>query len=74
MNKKKYSSKKITYKKITKKICPNCKQQENTTTDNIHAETYCNHCGLILEAPPQYGIIFPGLYTITIKIPEIHEE
>ena len=46
-------------KKKTRICCPEC---HNTVliNDLLHDELYCKHCGLVLVAPPCYGLIFPG--------------
>ena len=63
------------YKKITKKVCPECGMEHTTKYDPIHTETYCKKCGLVLTAQyMQHNFIFPGLKTITIKIPLEDEE
>ena len=37
----------MTYRRI-KTTCPECKS-DNILYDNFHDETFCNHCGLILQ-------------------------
>lgn len=69
MNYNKDSSKKEEYKKIVKKVCPECGRENCTKYDELHAETYCKYCGLVLTAQyTQCHIIFPGLKKIIIKI------
>lgn len=53
------------YKKI--KVCPECNNTK-FKTDTTHAETYCSKCGLIITAPPTYGIIYPNYKIIKIPI------
>ena len=52
-------------KKIIK-LCPEC-GEKTFKYDQIHQETYCASCGLILIAPPTAGIIFPGYLVINLK-------
>lgn len=52
-------------KKI-KKVCPECFKM-NFKTDVIHAEVYCRNCGLVIIAPPQCGVVFPGYKVISSK-------
>lgn len=75
MNYKNSSQKDIKYKKIIKKVCPECGKEHTTKYDELHAETYCTNCGLVLTAQyTQCHIIFPGLRKIIIKIPITKEE
>ena len=48
------------------KVCPECKGT-NFKHDIIHDETYCFQCGLVLIAPSQPGVVFPGFKYITKK-------
>ena len=52
-------------KKIIK-LCPECGEKK-FKYDSIHQETYCENCGLIINAPPEFGIIFPGYMLINLK-------
>lgn len=47
----------------TKKTKPACPECNNTVLieDFIRCELYCKHCGLVLVAPPCYGLVFPGV-------------
>lgn len=40
------------------KICPEC-YSRHIKSDDIHKEIYCGKCGLVIQAPYQYGIVFP---------------
>lgn len=48
------------------KMCPEC-HSTKFQKDIRHQETYCSNCGLILIAPPEFGIIFPGYMLINLK-------
>ena len=39
--------------------CPEC-ISKNFIYDEVRAELYCSHCGLILQGPPAEGIVYPG--------------
>lgn len=54
----------VTIIKTLHRICPQCQSEEDTRYDDIHDELYCYHCGLVLEAPPYYGLDAPGLMLI----------
>lgn len=47
-------------------MCPEC-HSTKFQKDIKHQETYCSNCGLILIAPPEFGIIFPGYMLINLK-------
>ena len=53
-----------TGKRIEKTLhiqCPECNTENPEMWDEVTEELYCYHCGLVLEAPPVYGLVFPGL-------------
>ena len=40
------------------KLCPEC-HSRNIKSDDIHSEKYCGKCGLVIQAPPVCGVVFP---------------
>ena len=44
---------------MTRELCPECKGNIFDYDEN-HDELSCRQCGLILEAPVCYGLVFPG--------------
>ena len=51
-------------------LCPNCKRILTTKYDYKKMETTCYNCGLVLRAPPEYGIIYPNVIKIKKSIKE----
>ncbi|WP_292474223.1 TFIIB-type zinc ribbon-containing protein [Methanosphaera sp.] len=51
-------------------LCPNCKTRLKTKYDYKKMETTCRKCGLVLKAPPEYGIIYPNVIKIKKSIKE----
>lgn len=48
-------------------VCPNCRKRPILRYDDIHDETYCLRCGLVISAPPVCGLVFPGLEEVEIR-------
>ena len=45
-----------------------CKELLETRYDYRHMETTCKSCGLVLRAPPTYGIVYPEVIRRKIRI------
>lgn len=48
-------------------VCPEC-NSHHLYKDEIHLETYCYNCGLVVKAPFSTDFITPDLKIITLKI------
>lgn len=53
---------------MIKKYCPNCYQELVVRYDFLKMETTCKWCGLVLRAPPAFGIVYPEVIIRKIKI------
>lgn len=51
-------------------LCPNCKSRLRTKYDYLKMETTCKKCGLVLRAPPEYGVIYPSVIRVKKLIKE----
>lgn len=50
-------------------VCPECNADKKQFHYDIYKEELsCRHCGLVIDAPPIAGIIFPGVKRVKIKI------
>jgi ribosomal protein S27E len=47
--------------------CPEC-HGTTFSEDHIHAEIYCQQCGLVLRAPPHAGLVFPGVLRVSRRM------
>ena len=52
---------------IITKYCPECNTELQVRYDYLKMETTCKYCGLVLHAPPEYGIIYPEIITKFVK-------
>lgn len=50
----------------SRRICPECKGNI-VRYDRIHDELTCRQCGLVLQAPAQCGLIFPGMKIVPTR-------
>jgi len=57
-------------KTLNIKVCPECKSNV-FVNDEIHKETYCLRCGLIIKAPYTTDFIASGFAKLKIKIFDI---
>ena len=53
---------------IIQLYCPLCKKSLMTRYDYYKMETSCKNCGLLLRAPPEYGIVYPEVIRKKNKI------
>lgn len=37
--------------------CPSCKTQSSVLYDELHGETFCGKCGLVLHSPTRKSIV-----------------
>lgn len=47
-------------------LCPNCSKMNDLIYDEIHDETVCKNCGLVVAGPPVHGIKYPIGFKIII--------